>query len=59
MKAIVMHHYGGPDVLRYEDVPVPAPGPGEVLLRIAGTSFNPGDAVCGQATPARTRSVSP
>lgn len=44
MKAIVMHGYGSPDVLRYEDVPVPIPGRGEVLLRIAGTSFNPGDA---------------
>jgi NADPH:quinone reductase-like Zn-dependent oxidoreductase len=53
MKAIVMHHYGGPDVLRYEDVPVPAPGPGEVLLRISGTSFNAGDAVvrAGHAGP--------
>lgn len=28
-----IHAYGGPDVLRYEDVPVGAPGPGEVLLR--------------------------
>ncbi|XVV16667.1 NADP-dependent oxidoreductase [Actinoplanes sp. CA-131856] len=44
MKAIVQHRFGGPDVLRYEDVPVPVPGPGEVLLRVAATSFNPGDA---------------
>ncbi|XVU21509.1 NADP-dependent oxidoreductase [Actinoplanes sp. CA-054009] len=44
MKAVVLHRLGGPDVLRYEDVPVPAPGPGEVLLRVAATSFNPGDA---------------
>jgi NADPH2:quinone reductase len=28
-----IHAYGGPDVLRYEDVPVGTPGPGEVLLR--------------------------
>ncbi|MEQ8388698.1 MAG: quinone oxidoreductase, partial [Alphaproteobacteria bacterium] len=31
-KAIRIHEYGGPDVLRYEDVEIGAPGPGEVRL---------------------------
>lgn len=44
MKAVRFHDYGGPDVLRYEDVDVPVPGAGEVRVRVAATSFNPIDA---------------
>ena len=40
MKAIRFHQYGDPDVLRHEDVEVPVPGPGEVRIRVAGTTFN-------------------
>jgi len=43
MKAIVLHEYGGPEVLKYEDYPDPAPGPGEVLVRVAAASVNPID----------------
>jgi NADPH:quinone reductase-like Zn-dependent oxidoreductase len=43
MKAIQMHGYGGVDQLRYEDVPAPTAGPGEVLVRVAATSVNPID----------------
>src|SRR5918994_4943498 len=43
MKAVRFHQYGGPEVLRYEDVEQPVPGAGEVRLRVAGTSFNPVD----------------
>jgi len=43
MKAIVVHEYGGPDVLKFEDYPDPAPGRGEVLVRIAAASVNPID----------------
>lgn len=43
MKAIRMHGYGGVDQLRYEDVPTPTPGPGEVLVKVAATSVNPID----------------
>ena len=43
MKAIVVHQYGGPEVLKFEDYPDPTPGPGEVLVRIAATSVNPID----------------
>jgi NADPH:quinone reductase-like Zn-dependent oxidoreductase len=43
MKAVRFHEYGGPEVLRYEDVEQPVPGAGEVRLRVAGTTFNPVD----------------
>lgn len=43
MKAIVIHEYGGPDVLKYEDCPDPVPGAGEVLVRVAAASINPID----------------
>jgi NADPH:quinone reductase-like Zn-dependent oxidoreductase len=44
MKAVRFYAYGGPDVLRYEEVDRPAPSAGHVLVRVAGTSFNPLDA---------------
>ena len=40
MKAMRFHAYGGPEVLRYEDVERPNPGPGQVRVRVAATSFN-------------------
>jgi len=43
MKAVVVHQYGGPEVLKFEDYPDPAPGPGEILVRVAATSVNPID----------------
>src|SRR6185437_15369556 len=43
MKAVRFHEYGGIEVLRYEDVDRPRPGPGEVLVHVAGTAFNPVD----------------
>src|SRR5580704_13260242 len=43
MKAIVVHQYGGPEVLKLEDYPDPVPGPGEVLVRVAAASVNPID----------------
>jgi NADPH:quinone reductase-like Zn-dependent oxidoreductase len=44
MKAVRYHEYGGSDVLRYEEAPRPVPGPQQVLVKVAGTSFNPVDA---------------
>ena len=38
MKAVTFHDWGGPEVLRVEDVPQPSPGPGEVLLRVRAAS---------------------
>jgi NADPH:quinone reductase-like Zn-dependent oxidoreductase len=43
MKAVVVHQYGGPEVLKFEEYPDPVPGPGEVLVRVAATSVNPID----------------
>jgi NADPH:quinone reductase-like Zn-dependent oxidoreductase len=43
MKAIVVHQYGGPEVLKFEDYPDPVAGPGQVLVRVAAASVNPID----------------
>jgi NADPH:quinone reductase-like Zn-dependent oxidoreductase len=40
VKAIVIREFGGPDVLRWEDVETPSPGPGEVLVRVHAVSVN-------------------
>ena len=40
MKAIRIHEDGGPEVLRYEDVPDPVPGEGDVLVELRAASLN-------------------
>lgn len=40
MKAVRFHEFGDPGVLRFEDVEQPVAGPGQVLIRVAATSFN-------------------
>jgi NADPH:quinone reductase-like Zn-dependent oxidoreductase len=40
VKAVRIHEDGGPEVLRYEDVPDPEAGPGQVLVRLAAASLN-------------------
>lgn len=40
MKAVVVSRYGGPEVLEMREVPRPLPGPGQVLIAVAGTSVN-------------------
>lgn len=43
MRAVVRDRYGSPDVLRLAEVPKPAPGEGEVLVRVRAASVNAGD----------------
>ncbi len=40
MKAIVFREFGGPDVMRLEEVPAPVPSAGEVLLKVEAVSVN-------------------
>jgi len=44
MKAMMLPRFGGGDQFHLEEIERPSPGPGEVLIRIAGTSVNPVDA---------------
>ncbi|MEU7894104.1 NADP-dependent oxidoreductase [Nonomuraea sp. NPDC049152] len=44
MKAVRFHRYGDSDVLTYEEADRPVPGAAQVLVKVAGTSFNPVDA---------------
>jgi NADPH2:quinone reductase len=43
MKAVVVHEFGGPEVLRLEDVPTPRPAARQVLVRIRAAGVNPYD----------------
>ena len=43
MKAVRIHKYGGPEVLVYEEVPTPEPGPAQILVRVEAATVNPVD----------------
>src|SRR3954452_13731073 len=43
MKAVVVHEYGGPEVLKIEDIPIPLPKKNEVLVRVVASGVNPAD----------------
>jgi NADPH:quinone reductase-like Zn-dependent oxidoreductase len=43
MKAIVVHQYGGPEVLKYEDAPRPEPKENQILVRVIAAGVNPVD----------------
>src|SRR5437870_11875499 len=43
MKAIVVHEYGGPEVLKYEDRPRPEPKEDQILVRVIAAGVNPVD----------------
>ena len=53
MKAIVVRAFGGPEVLQVEDVPVPTPGQGQVLIRVKAVGVNPVDTYIRSGTYAR------
>ena len=53
MRAIVVREFGGPDVMKIEDVPQPSPGPGQVLVRVRAIGVNPVDAYIRSGTYAR------
>src|ERR1700731_2701040 len=40
MRAIRIHTYGGPEVMQWEEIPTPVPGPGQVLIRVEAASVN-------------------
>ena len=43
MKALVVREFGGPDVMKMEDVPAPSAGPGQILIRVRAVGVNPVD----------------
>jgi NADPH:quinone reductase-like Zn-dependent oxidoreductase len=43
MKAVRIHEFGGPEVLKMDEVPVPEPGDEDVLIKVYATSINPVD----------------
>ncbi|TCO20294.1 NADPH:quinone reductase-like Zn-dependent oxidoreductase [Kribbella steppae] len=55
MKAVVYDRYGGPDLLRVENVPMPSPAAGQVRVRIVATSVNLSDWECLRGSPAYAR----
>jgi NADPH:quinone reductase-like Zn-dependent oxidoreductase len=55
VRAVVYDRYGQPDVLRVDSVPVPSPGPRQVLVRVVATSLNLSDWECLRGTPLYAR----
>ncbi|HEY1296155.1 MAG TPA: NADP-dependent oxidoreductase [Chloroflexota bacterium] len=43
MKAVAFSQFGGPEVMRVADLPMPEPGPGEVRVHVAAATINPTD----------------
>jgi NADPH:quinone reductase-like Zn-dependent oxidoreductase len=52
LKALAFHEFGGPDKLRYEDVPDPKPKPNEVLVRVKACALNHLDLFVREGIPA-------
>jgi NADPH2:quinone reductase len=57
MKAIRVHEFGGPEVMKLEDVPDPKPGPGQVVVRVHAAGVNPVDTYIRSGAYARKPSL--
>src|SRR5437870_2022413 len=53
MKAILVREFGGPDVMKIEDVPSPTPSASQVLIRVKAIGVNPVDGYIRSGTYAR------
>lgn len=53
MRAIVVREFGGPEVMKIEEVPQPSPGAGQVLIRVRAVGVNPVDTYIRSGTYAR------
>ncbi len=53
MKAIIVREFGGPEVLRYEEVETPEPGDREVLVKVEAAGVNPVDTYIRTGTHAQ------
>lgn len=53
MKAVRVYEFGGPEVLRCEDTPIPLPGPRQVLVQVHAAGVNPVDTYIRTGTYAR------
>ena len=53
MQAVTFDFFGPPEVLRISSLPIPGPGPGEVVIRVAASSVNPADLMMRSGARAR------
>lgn len=58
MKAVIYREYGGPEVLRLEDVETPTPGPGELVIGVAATTVSTAEMAMRKGDPLFARVVS-
>jgi NADPH2:quinone reductase len=57
MKAIVVHEFGAPEVLKFEETAKPVPGPGQILVHIRAAGVNPADTYIRSGNYARKPSL--